>query len=195
MAEPQLSPVPPSRQPLSGESVREVVGLFGDTSAVGHAVQDLLTHGFDRAEITVLGSEHALGRLSLTVADAAAAADDPHMPRRGWMEPESRMEGRGALASMLGYLGAVAAAGVTFATGGAAGAAVGAALVGAGSGAALGAGLGRLFESRLANEFERQIKAGGILLWVRSRDGECERRAAEVLRAHGGGSIHTHTID
>lgn len=103
------------------------------------------------------------------------------------------MEGRGALASVLGYFGAVTALGLTFATGGAAAAAIGAALLGAGAGAGVGAGLGKLFDQRLVREFEKQLQHGGILLWVRlNNDPACEARAMEVLNRHGGHHVHVH---
>lgn len=103
------------------------------------------------------------------------------------------MEGRGALASVLGYFGAVTALGLTFATGGAAAVAIGAALLGAGAGAGAGIGLGKLFDQRLAREFEHQLQHGGILLWARVQgDPVCEARAMEVLNRHGGHHVHVH---
>lgn len=178
--------------PVQEHAVREVVALFPDAHALEAAVQDLLTHGFDHGDLSLLATEKVVrGRLGHRLADSAAAADDPNAPRRAWVEPESRMEGRGALASVLGYFGAVTALGLTFATGGAAAAAIGAALVGAGAGAGLGTGLGRLFDQRLAREFQHQIDQGGILLWVRvTGQPECEARAREVLARHGAHHVH-----
>lgn len=178
----------PSRE----ERVAEMVALFADPHALEAAVQDLLTHGIDHGDISILGREKVVReRLGHRLDDSVAGADQPGLPRRGWIEPESRMQGRGALASVLGYFGAVTALGLTFATGGAAAVAIGAALVGAGAGAGIGTGLGKLFDQRLAREFQHQIEQGGILLWVRLADQpECEARVREVLARHGAHHVH-----
>lgn len=192
----------PDINPLSAASapardllpVREVVALFSGAHALEAAVQDLLTHGFDHSDLSILAREKVVrDRLGHRLDDMVASADRDDLPRRAWVEPESRMEGRGALASVLGYFGAVTALGLTFATGGAAAVAIGAALVGAGAGAGLGTGLGKLFDQRLAREFEHQMDQGGILLWVRvGTDSECERRAIDILARHGGHHVHAH---
>lgn len=177
--------------PTQDVSTREVVGLFADAHAMEAGVEDLLVSGFDHGDLSVLGGEKVVReRLGHRLDDTIAAADDPSVPRRAWVEPESRTEGRGALASVLGYFGAVSALGLTFATGGAAAVAIGAALVGAGAGAGLGVGLGKLFDQRLAREFEHQVGKGGILVWVRCHDDECERKASAILERHGAHHIH-----
>ncbi len=184
----------PEYTPVQRESVREVVALFPDVSSMEHAVEDLLTHGFDHGDLSVLASEKVVReKLGHRIDDTTTMADDPSLPRRSWVEPEARMEGRGALASVLGYFGAVTALGLTFATGGAAAIAIGAAALGAGAGAGVGMGLGKLFDQRLVREFEHQLHHGGILLWVRvSRDSECEHRAEEILSRHGAHHVHVH---
>lgn len=187
-----LSSSPPG--PVQGHSVREGIALFADSHALEAAVQDLLTHGFDHSDLSILARDKVVrDRLGHRLDDTVASADRDDLPRRAWVEPESRMEGRGALASVLGYFGAVTALSLTFATGGAAAVAIGAALVGAGAGAGLGTGLGKLFDQRLAREFERQLEQGGILLWVRvGADPACEERALEILSRHGGHHVHAH---
>lgn len=178
--------------PHQAETVREVVALFSDAHQLEAAVQDLLTHRFDHGDLSILATEKVVrSRLGHRIDDTVAASDDPTVPRRAWVEPETRMEGRGALASVLGYFGAVTALGLTFATGGAAAVAIGAALVGAGAGAGVGAGLGKLFDQRLVHEFQGQLDRGGILLWVRVNDDqECETRAMEILGRHGAHHVH-----
>lgn len=185
----------PDANPIQDIQVREVVALFADTHALEAAVQDLLTHGFDHGDLSVLATEKVVReRLGHRLDDTVVGSDNPDLPRRAWVEPESRMEGRGALASVLGYFGAVTALSLTFATGGAAAVAIGAALVGAGAGAGIGAGLGKLFDRRLALEFQHQLDQGGILLWVRvTDDPQCEARAVELLTRHGGHHVHAHS--
>lgn len=182
----------PDHGPTLEHHAREVVGLFSDAHALEAAVQDLLTHGFDHGDLSLLATDKVVReRLGHRIDDTVAASDDPTLPRRAWVEPETRMEGRGALTSVLGYFGAVTALGLTFATGGAAAAAIGGAVIGAGAGAGLGVGLGRLFDQRLVHEFERQLEHGGILLWVRVGDeSECEKRALDTLNRHGAHHAH-----
>ncbi|MGE5546701.1 MAG: hypothetical protein ACM33T_07385 [Solirubrobacterales bacterium] len=201
MAEPRpLAPQPEARplgvQPEPDtDEVREAVGLFSDAHAMELGIQDLLTQGFSHADISVLGGERAIReKLGHRLEDTVSAADERDVPRRNYVEPESRMEGRGALASMLGYFGAVTALGLTFATGGAAAVAIGAALAGAGAGAGLGIGLGRIYDRRLAHEFEGQVQKGGILVWVRVRDQDCERRACDILARNGAHHVHAHGV-
>lgn len=179
--------------PTQEIATREVVGLFADSHAMEAGIEALLVNGFDHGDLSVLAGEKVLReKLGHRLDDTLTAADDPEVPRRAWVEPESRMEGRGALASVLGYFGAVGALGLTFATGGAAAVAIGAALVGAGAGAGLGVGLGKLFDQRLAREFEHQVERGGILVWVRCHTDEYERKAVDILNAHGAHHVHAH---
>lgn len=180
-----------SRSAVAVARPREVVALFADPLTLEAAVEALLTAGFDHADLSLLAGERVVSeRLGHRIADSLVAADDPAAPRRSWVEPESRMEGRGALAAVLGYLGAVTALGLTFATGGGAAAAIAAAAVSGSAAAGLGVGLGRLFDQRLARHFHLQLLQGGILLWVRVRDAAAEAAAMAILEAHHGHHIH-----
>jgi len=178
--------------PTRESKVREIVALFSDPHALEAAVQDLLTHGVDHGDLSILAREKVVReRLGHRLEDSVAGSDLLDLPRRGWVEPETRMEGRGALASMLGYFGAITAISLTFATGGAAAVAIGAALLGAGAGAGIGTGLGKLFDQRLAREFQHQIEQGGILLWVRlANQPDSEERVRDILAKHGAHHVH-----
>lgn len=194
MPDPRPTPITDPGPPQDDE-VREVVGLFIDPVQMEHGVQDVLTHGFEHGDLSILAGEKTVReKLGHRLDDTMAIADDPATPRRGYIEPETRMEGRGALASVLGYVGAMTAIGVTFATGGVVALAVGAGLLGAGAGAGLGIGLGRIYDQRLADQFEDQVAKGGILVWVRCRRPGDEIRAAEILERHGARHVHAHTL-
>jgi hypothetical protein len=189
------TPTPSSMPTRRDTEVREVVGLFSDAGALEAAVEDLLRSGFEHGDVSLLAGERVVReKLGHRLDDTIAAADDPNVPRRGYVGSEATNEGRTALTSILGYFGAVTALGVTFATGGAAAAAIGAALVGGGAGAGLGVGLGKLYDKRTADNLEEQIHKGGILVWVRCRDGACEERAGELLRRHGAHHVHAHAM-
>ncbi len=174
--------------------LREVVGVLPDAGRLERTVEDLLTEGFHHSEVSLLGREEtvrgALGRYG----DTHAAEDDPDAPRMRFIEPESRMEGRGALAGALGYVGAVTIGGIGFATGAGAGAVIAAGLLGGGALGSVGAALGRFLDRRLADRLEDQVRRGGIVIWVRAKDAEHEARAIEVLKRHNLGDVHVHTI-
>ncbi len=173
--------------------LREAVGIFSDAKAVERAVQELLTRGFDQADISLLATERtARDKLGAYSQDTHAAEDDPQAPRQDWISPEARTEGRSALAGMLGYLGALTVAGVVFATGGAAAAAVVAGVVGGGATAAVGATLGRRMDRKIAEAIEYQLDHGGIVLWVRLQRENQVADALEVLRNHGAQDVHIH---
>ena len=61
---------------------REAVGIFHDAETFQAAVDDLLSAGFHRAELSFLASEHAVEeKLGHRYRRAAALADDPAVPR------------------------------------------------------------------------------------------------------------------
>jgi len=94
-------------EPLERErALREAVGAFIDVDALETAVQDLLTCGFDRSEVSLLASDDTVKRkLGRYYPDLRAAEDDPDVPRRGFPNVEARMQGRGALAALGAALG------------------------------------------------------------------------------------------
>jgi hypothetical protein len=93
------------------------------------------------------------------------------------------------------YVGAIASIGAVVASGGTATLALlGAMAAGGAGGGALGAVLARLLSKQHAARLETQLQRGGLLLWVRTPDEAHERRAIEVLRAHGAEDVHIHTL-
>lgn len=179
----------------SARDIREAIGVLGDPQELERTVEDLLTEGFNHSDISLLASEEtAREKLGHGYPDTRAAEDDPKAPRIEFVEPESRVEARGALAGILGYVGAVTAGGIAFATGGAAGVIIAAGLVGGGALGSLGAVLGRILDQRLASTLENQVRHGGIVLWVRVADQGQEETALRVLSRHGARDVHVHTV-
>ncbi len=177
-----------------GQQPREAVGVFADAEELERTVQELLTHGFDHADISLLASEGTVRDKLARYQDTHVAEDDPGAPRRAWISSETRVEGRSALAGLLGYLGATTVAGVVFATGGAAAAAIAAGVVGGGATAAVGAALGRRLDRRIADALASQLDHGGIVLWVRLRQDEQAPEAIKILRCHGAMDVHLHGL-
>jgi len=178
-----------------GAGVREAVGVFDNADGLQEAIDDLMTHGFDRAEISLLASESAVEeKLGHKYSKASELEDDSKVPRAAYIEPESVGGAEGAVVGGLMYVGAglllgpVAAAGATLA--GMAAAAV----IGVGIGGLFGASLAKLIGERRARHIEEQLKHGGLLLWVRVRDAERENRAVEILSRRSGRDVHVHEV-
>jgi hypothetical protein len=178
---------------MVGSKIREAVGVFHDERSLQAAVDTLLISGFDRSYLSLLASqrtlESKLGRRFETVADLE---DDPAVPKRAYVGIDSRTEGEAAIVGGLFYVGAVAAAGMIVASGGTAAAALIVGAVVGGGGGLIGVALVQSLEQRHANQLQAQLDRGGLLLWVRTPAPEDERRAVNILRAHGADDVHVH---
>ncbi|TVR98772.1 MAG: hypothetical protein EA406_05835 [Rhodospirillales bacterium] len=176
-------------------TIREAVGVFHDEATLQAAVDDLLNANFDRAELSLLAGQQAveekLGHVYEKVADLE---DDPNVPRVAYRGRDSLTEGRAALAGGLAYIGAVATAGAVVATGGTLAAVIAAAVAAGGGGGLIGTLAARWLGKDRAKNLQLQLEHGGILLWVRLRDPEHEKRAVEILSSHGAEDVHVHEL-
>lgn len=175
------------------KTVREAVAVFDDLDKLQEAVNDLETAGFDRRHISVLGSEKAVSEKFGTEHPFMRAIEDsPEAPRA----PAVKLEELGVAQGILVGSGLLAGvfAGV-LASGGMAlpGAMVTTLLIGAG-GTAAGAGLAKLLGDEYAEFFDKQIEAGGLLLWVSTPDKDMEDKAVTILKAQGGSDVHVHDV-
>jgi hypothetical protein len=155
---------------LPADATRELVAQFKDTDGFEQAVEALLAAGFERTDLSMLGTHD-----SLEVAGELAGY------RR---DPAGSM--RAGLAGGSGLIGSIALAGVLLLAAGPIGVA-GAAVAAAAAGVlALRPFLGQLAESEHAEGFAQAIEDGHILLWVRTRNAEEVGRADAALTAAGG---------
>lgn len=177
------------------DTVREAVGVFETADALQEAIDDLLTSGFDRADVSLLAAEKTVDeKLGHKYQKIAELEDEALAPRCCYVSTESLGDAEGGLVGGLLYVGAVAAAGAIVASGGTLAAAVlGAALAG-GAGGLVGTALAKLVSDRHARHLQEQLDHGGLLLWVRTRDPEHERRAVDVLKRHSGRDVHVHAL-
>lgn len=176
-------------------TVREAVGVFDDTDSFEAAVDELLNSGFDRSELSLLATDRAVeAKLGHLYDKVSEVEDDPSVPRTAYVGRNSTVEAKTGIIGGLGYVGALAAVGIIVATGGT----VAAALLGAAAAGAAGSGIGtiaaRLFGRERAVSIQHQLEKGGLLLWVRTRDAEHERRALEILSRHGADDVHVHEL-
>jgi hypothetical protein len=171
--------------------VREAVAVFDAAADLQAAIDELLSSGFNRAELSLLASAEAIdakiGRVS-----RAELEDNAQVPRGVYVSPDAIGIAEGSLVSGLVYLGGVATAGIVALAGGPLTAVIiGAALAG-GAGGLVGAGFAELLGHHRAAYFDEQLERGGLLLWVRTEDRERELRAVEILSRHSGKDVHVH---
>ncbi|MEH6728582.1 MAG: hypothetical protein V7703_20740, partial [Hyphomicrobiales bacterium] len=83
---------------------------------------------------------------------------------------------------------------VIVASGGTLAAAVAAVAIGGGIGGSFGAIIAGLIGKRHSEQIEEQLLAGGLLLWVRTRDKIHEERALAILAGHDATEVHLHIL-
>lgn len=178
---------------VAGQGSREAVGLFADQTALQGAIDELLSSGFDRAELSLLASEHVVqDKLGYSIR-RSDLEDDPDSPRSVYISPDAVGTAEGSLIGVLSYIGGVAAAGAIALAGGP----LTLIVIGAGSaglaGGLIGAELAKLLGDRQAAAIHEHVQAGGLLLWVRTWDPADERRATAIMRKHSGRDVHVHS--
>jgi hypothetical protein len=175
---------------------REAVGVFADPDALESAVGDLEKSGFDRAAISVLGSDEEIKkRVGQLYRNIAEIEDDPQIPRASFVSTRVRFRSEAAAVAFPLYVAGLAGAAAVVASGGALALAIAAAIVGSATGASLGGLLASAMAERHAHRIEEQIAKGGLVLWVRVDDDDAERRACAVLENAGAHDVHIHTIE
>jgi hypothetical protein len=176
-------------------TVREAVGVFNRSEDLQGAIDELLSSGFDRAELSLLASEHAVEeKLGHRYEKVGALAEDPTVPRAAYVSTEAIGGAEGGLIGGLMYVGAAAAAGAVVVSGGTLAAGIIAAVLAGGAGGLIGSILAKWVGDHHAHYLQEQMDRGGLLLWVRTWDAEDEKRAVEILRKHSGGDVHVHAL-
>jgi hypothetical protein len=174
---------------------REAVGVFSTADALQSAVDELLSSGFDRAEISLLaGYDTVTEKLGHIYDQVEALEDEPEAPRSAFISKESLGDAEGGLIGGLAYVPAVAAAGAVVASGGALAAVAAAAALAGGAGALIGTALAAWVGKQRATHLQEQIDHGGLLLWVRTLDEDHEKRATDILTKNGAHDVHLHEL-
>lgn len=170
---------------------REAVATFDDEAALHAAVDALIQAGLRQEDMSVLGD---VSKLSIW-PPTGELEDEANAPRTSYASPDSRIEGLAALAGGPALAAGLIAAAVA-GTGGVALVPVIAVTVGsAAAGGTLGFMLARVFGRRHATYVERQIRSGGLLLWVSAPDSRHDARISEILKNRGGRDVHFHLVD
>jgi hypothetical protein len=175
--------------------IREAVGVFGDADAMQHAIDDLLSSGFDRDELSLLAAEETVDeKLGHKYNKVSELEDDPKVPRTRYVSPELISDAQTAVIGGLIFVGTLGAAGAVVASGGALAAAITGAALGAGTWGLLGEILAKFIGESHATYIEEQLKHGGLLLWVRCSNAEREKSAMEILSRQSGHDVHLHAL-
>lgn len=176
-------------------TIREAVAVFADAETLEAAIDDLESHGFDRAQLSLLAGRHAVEeKLGHRYAKAAEVEDDPEVPRTAYVSREAIGDAEGALVGGLVYVGAVVAAGAVVATAGTLATAIVAATLSGGAGGLIGSALANLVDRHHADYLQDQLERGGLLLWVRTFDAPHEKLAVEILEHHSAEDVHVHDL-
>ena len=97
----------------------EAVGVFNRSEDFQDAIDELLSSGFHRAELSLLASERAVQeKLGHRYKKASELQDDPRVPRTAYVSTEAIGGAEGGLIGALVYVGATAAAGAIVVSGG-----------------------------------------------------------------------------
>jgi len=176
-------------------TVREAVGVFDDAETLQAAIDELLSSGFNRVDLSLLAGHQAveekLGHIYEKVEDLE---DDPQSSRAAYMAPETIGDAEGALIGAPLYVAAATAIGLVVATGGTVAAAAGAAALAGGAGAAIGTVLSAMLEKHHADYLNEQLEKGGLLLWAHTRDAAHEEKAQKILSTHSAHDVHLHDL-
>jgi hypothetical protein len=174
--------------------LREAVGVFEDPEELDAAVAELENTAFPRDSISVLGPASALKKkFGVPYVRPEDAEDNPDAPRDILVRPEEKIILLSAAAA-IGVYGLITGAGLVLAsvqdtvditT-----------MLLLGIVAAIGAFLATtVVLTRQKKQQQRQIEAGGMVLWVRTPAPEQENVAREILSKHGARDVHIHLIN
>lgn len=169
---------------------REAVAVFDNETQLRAAVDALMQLGFRENDMSLLGdAAHLTG-----ISEIRQLEDADNVPHAAYVASDSRTEGLTAIVGAPAYvLGAGAAAIV--ATGGAALVpTIAVAAGGTAIGGALGLLLARVFGRKHADLVERQISAGGLLLWVHVPEASKDAEVLAALTQNGGRNAHIHVV-
>lgn len=173
--------------------VPEAVGVFDDFETLQAAIYDLRMSGFSRADISLLGGKEAMEeKLGSAYRLAIELEDNPDAPRAAFVSEEAIGELQGAIAGGFFFLGSAIAMTAMLTPASTLAASIAAIAIGGGPGAVMGSLLARRTGQHHKEYYARQIRNGGILLWVRAVDEEKEALAVKILKGHSGRDVHVH---
>lgn len=180
---------------MTTPKIREAVAVFKSEADLQAAIDDLLSHGFDRAEISLLASSKTVDKkLKRHFTKVTELEDDARAPSIAYVATEDVGAAQGAVISGLLYIGAMVGLIPVVASGGGLAASLLAITVGGGSAATIGLVLADLIGADHADYISDRLDHGGIVLWVRTWNRGDEARAVGILQKHSGADVHVHGL-
>lgn len=187
----------PENEIIETVRVREVVGTVSNLDLLESMVGELTSAGFDKSDIDLMASREAVrDKLGRVYAEPIQLAEVPDLPRRKIVTPDEEAT---ITAVVFGTLVAVGALGVglpVLASGGALAAAMAASAGGGLAGAAIAKGLRNILTKDAdLDSLERDLRAGGLVIFVRVRNEEREKQAQAIMRRNGALNVHVHEVE
>lgn len=174
-------------------NIPEAVGVFDTFEAQQAAFYDLRSVGFHHSDISLLGSEDVLReKLGTAYWRASELEDDPRAPRANFVSEEAIGELEGAIAGGFFFVGSAIAMTALLTPASTLAASIAAIAIGGSPAAVIGTLLARRAGRHHKDYYDNQIRRGGILMWVRTRDKEHEDLAVKIMKAHSGHDVHVH---
>jgi hypothetical protein len=175
------------------DTIREIVGVFHDAGALRKAADELMVGGFDRSELSMLGSRKTVEeKLGSASQGAANLEDNPRVPMQAYMGTDSLTEAKGLIVGVPAFIGVCAAAAPAIAHGASMTMVIVWAVIGAIAGLILGTVTMKTIGNKTSAYLQGQIKSGGILLWVRTATPDKEKKASEIMKGAGAADVHVH---
>ena len=172
---------------MQTENSQYVVGVFREVAAFEHALDGLLKAGFEAPAISVLGSHEEIIDQFGRIPRPDELADDPNTPRES-LETESALhKAVDFIAGTLAVISEVGAAAAAYAIGGPVGVAAASADL---TDTTVDDVLSELIDDHYRENFEENLRDGGMICWVLTPDDKAAVAAARVLALAGGRHIH-----
>lgn len=174
---------------MTQAQIREAVGIFDNQVNLDKAVSELEATEFPRHDISVLGTQSEVKeKFGSRTISPDKVENDMEAPRNISVRPEEKTIGGSVLVAVPAYLGGCA--GLLAVNPASNFVMLVAVAVGSGLGVLLGATALMVIRQHLRKRIDKQIRKGGLLLWVKTLDAKREEKAKNILRKHGARHVH-----
>lgn len=172
---------------MQTQNGQSVVGVFREVAAFERALDGLLNAGFEASAISVLGSHQEIIEQFGRIPRPDEMADNPNTPRES-LETESALhKAVDFIAGTLALISEVGAAAAAYAIGGPVGVAAASADL---TDATIDNVLSEFVDDHYREQFEENLRDGGMICWVQTPDDTTAVAAARILALAGGHHIH-----
>ena len=169
----------------------EVIGIFGSLESFEAAISELLSHGFDQSELSVLASDEVI-RQAVNYKKIDELADNRKTPKAPFYAEENIAIAQGGVIGGLIYVGTLAAAGIGLAGKGVLSTSLIA--IATGASAVVGVIIAKFLGAHHKDYIENQLKKGGLLLWVHLRDKLKEKLVSDIFKKHLAREVHLRCV-